>query len=883
MWRGLTAIGHRLRALLRRGRWEAELDDEVRFHVEMETEKLVRRGVPRREAERVARLRFGGVERMKERAREERGTLVWDETVRDLRFAARSLLRSPGYTTVGVLTLALGIGANTAVFSVVDRVLLRPLPYPEADRLVVLREVQPDGERGWGSLENLRDYRDRASTFEALATFTFPRDETVIGLDEAIRVPAQGVSRGFFRATGVRPVRGRLIAPEENRVGGRPEIVVSERLWRRVATGPGSEVGELTLGIAGQDAVVVGVVPDGFQLLGEADLWYPLEQNPGLPNHRGSVGWPVVGRLAEGASLEQAREEMSAIAQAIGREYSDQTQITAMAVAPLRDEVVGDVRGTLWILLAASGLVLLVACTNLAATGLARGTARRRELAVRSSLGAGRGRLVRQLYTESFVLTAVGTVAGLGSAWVTLRAVAWLGAHTLPRPEVLGLDLRVTAYAALVAAGTSVLVGLLPALCTLGDPTPRALRAGDRGGSANHRGGPWSLLIAGEVALAVVLLVGASLLLRTLWQITRVDPGFRTEGVVTADIRFPQTLYPNGALAGDFVTRAIDELRAHPGLTHAGAVNLLPTYPGSISSQGIADIEGGVTPDDPTVNYRTVAGDYFETLEIPLIRGRLPDARDGPGAPHVAVINETMAERFWPGRDPVGRRMFLGGMDPYRDDWITVVGIVGEARRWDLDEGTQAEYYIPQAQRPLFGWLYGMTLTVRGRSSVGDLSHLVRTTLRTLDPQVPVEVETLERRVAETWTDRRFVTVLLVAFAVIGLALAAVGIYGVVSYTVARRRREAGIRVALGAIPGQVARMIRRETLAVVAAGLALGAAVALVLSRTLERLLFGVTPLDPAAYVAAAAGLLVVAWIAAAVPAHRATRVDPVAAMRGE
>lgn len=876
----LHGLVHRLRALVRRDRWEQGLEDELRFHLEMETRKLISQGLPPSEARRLAGVRMGGEERMKERARLERGTVFVDRIRQDVAYGLRTLSRTPGFTVVATVTLALGIGANTALFSMVDGTLLRPLPYPDPAALFFLEERTSEGQTHPGSIENFRDFRRAAGSARALAVAGHPAPRTILGLEEPVRAAVMEVARDYFEVAGVPPARGRALDPSEGRLGGRSEAVVSHAFWQRhLAADP--DLGRSTLGIDGRQAQVVGVMPPGFALLGDADVWLHLEQVAELPNHRGSLGWRVVGRLADGVSLDEARREMDLIATRIADEFAGETRIAGAALTPLKDEVVGDLRRPLWILLGASTFVLLVACTNLAATMLARGTARQGEMDVRAALGAGRGRLLRQLFTESLLLSVGGVALGLGMAWGLLRSVELLAPDALPTSGTIGLDVRVAAYSTIVAVGAAVLFGLLPALRLLG-PGPRSLGVAHRRVAAGSDRGPWGLLVAGEVALALVLVVGSGLLARTLWSIVTTDPGFRTDGVVAADIDLPRALYPGPLDGAAFFRRLMVEVQNTPGVTDAGAVLLLPTFASSMVS-GIEKEGEPRDPEGPVANYRTVEGRYFETLEIPLLRGRLFEDSDAAGTPHVAVVNASMANRFWPGEDPLGRRFHLGGMDPYRDDWVTVVGVVGETRRWDRPVGDQPALYLPAAQRPYFGWYFGMTFVARGPLSTADLSAAVRAAVQSTDRQVPVEIALLRDRVSTTWSEQRFNAGLLGGFAVLALLLAGVGIYGVVSYTVERRHRESGIRIALGARPGQVAALIRREALAMAGAGVLVGILGAAILSRALAGLLVGVSPLDGWSFAGGTLALLGVAWAGAAIPAWRSTRADPLAAIRTE
>ncbi|HSR41903.1 MAG TPA: ABC transporter permease, partial [Longimicrobiales bacterium] len=798
--------------------------------------------------------------------------------VRDLRFALRGLRRTPGPTLVAVLTLAVGIGATTAMFSVVHGVLLRPLPYPEPHRLVSAWEVSPSGVLLPGSYANFADWRQGSGALEALAAYTPPSPVTVLVRGGGVRASFTRVSADFFRVAGVDPARGRIPTPEEHRAGGPPLAVVGHAFWRDELGGPDDLAGT-TVSLLGTAYEVVGVMPPGFDLPDAPDVWVSLDR--AVPwTVRGNHVVHVLGRLAPGATEESAGAELHAIHQGIRAAHADEVETVGVRVRSYRDEVVGDTRGALTMLLAAAAFLLLVACTNVAGAQLARGAGRRRELAVRASLGAGRGRLVRQLLAESLVVAALGGLAGVGIARLLLALALAVDPVAVPRFGEVGVDGPVLLFAAAAVVATALASGLLPALHLTGSRLAGALRSGGRAGVDRRAVFTGRALMAGEVALALVLLAGAGLTVRSLSSILSTDGGFRTAGVLIGQVHFPAEHYATAGEGVDFLDALLGALRARPAVAEAGLGLLLPVR-GSGNVGGPVTLEDG-TLTDAVFQYRVADAGLFRTLEVPLVRGRLFQATDGPDDPHVALVDEAMADRLWPGEDPLGRRFNAGGMDPFPDQWLTVVGVVGEVRNWSQEPGANPTYYVHYRQRPTFLAVFGGILVARGPDA-DAVGPLLREVTRSLDPDVPVRVASLTSRIAGSAADRRFTAFVLAAFGLVALLLAAVGVYGVVACSVARRTREIGIRVALGAAPERVRRRVVGEALSVVGVGAVAGVMAALALSRLLAGLLHGVGPLDPLTHGAAAAVLLGATALASWIPARRGTRVDPTVALRAE
>jgi predicted permease len=798
--------------------------------------------------------------------------------LRDARIAVRNLVRQPSFTVPVICTLGLGVGMAAAMVSVVRGVLLRPLPYPEDDRIVVVRERTERGGLLPASYMNFADWRSESRTFEALAAVSGPRSAVVLGGSEPARVPLMFVSADYFEVAGVAPERGRVLGPEENRPGAPPSVVVSHRFWQESLGGP-SQPDDATLTIqnmmgAIETYSVIGVMPPDLALMGTADVWLPLDR--AVPwNVRGNHVLAVVGRLAPDATLAAAGSDLDAVQSRINAAYPGETEAVGAGVTALRDEVVGDIRTPVLLLLVGALLLLATSFLNAAGALLARGVMRRRELAVRISLGATRGRLLWQLTLESAFYAVGGLVVGLALAKGLLGLLTAMAPPQIPR-----LDGLVASWAELAAAGAVlVAVGLLlfgvatAALSTSGDPALRSRSSGaTRGATAI-----WRVLVAAEVALALMLLATAGVLGRSLLGIATADTGFETAGVLAADINLPPRA--DGELSDivRYFDVALAELRALPGVVSAGLSNLLP-LPQPTNVGGPLRLESGETPD-VIAQYRVADAGFFETLDIRLMRGRLFDDRDVEGAAHAVVINQTLADILFPDEDAIGRRFHLDGMDPYRDDWLTVIGVVEEARPWTAAAGTYPVYYVHFRQRPLFLAFTPTDIVIRVRDTA--LANDLRARLAAIDPDVPVSVGSLDTRLADRTADRRFVLALLAVFALLALALTAAGIWSIVSFVASRRTRDSGIRLALGASPARVSRGLQWETGPAVILGTIGGCLLAGLLTRLVRSQLYGVGVIDPLSLTAVAFTILLTAWLASWVPARRARKVDPVNTLR--
>ena len=797
---------------------------------------------------------------------------VW----KDLFHALRIMKKNPGYAALSVLTLGLGIGATTVAFSLVNGILLRPLPFPDPDRLVYLMEEGSRGRELMLSYPNFDDWRTASTSFQEIAAVQFANVASVQGGEEPTRATVLGVSREFFQVLGITPMRGRPILPEENRPGGERVLVASYEFWTS-ALGARDDLASLTLNLYGGSWQVVGVMPPGFRVLEEADLYIPMERSP--VDIRSAHNYRGIGRLAPGFSLHQAHEELNRIAANIKAEYGDETSSEAVVMRTLRDAVVGEADAPLLLLLAASGVLLLIACTNQASNLLARGTHRQREMAIRSALGAGRGRLIQQLLMEGGVLAALGCSLGLALTYGTLLGLRVLGPDLVPRMDAVAVDPQVLLFALLAALATSLLFGLMPAFRATEEVSGALSSAGQRG-STGVRRVAWDLLVGVEVAMAVVLVTGSGLLVRSLQEIVGADTGFHANGVLTV------ALDPSGQGFDTEETRSAlfrdlqRELSRIPEVATVGMVNRLPlqagTWTGPVLRSPVSDREDR---DEwvAIAGWRVADEGYFAAMGIPLLAGRTFDpALDRPGGPPVAILNRSLAERAFPGEDPLGKQ--VQALWDRREEDFTVVGVVAEARDWRRAPGAQPEMYVYWPQR-LEATGY-MTAVLRPREGQGIPATEVRDAIRAVAPSMPMEVRAMETLVGESLKERRFTLSVLGSFALAALLLSAVGTYGVVSYTVSRRTREMGIRLALGARPGLLRRRIFTRSMKVVAFGAAAGLGAALLAGRIMEGLLYGITPRDPLALAVAPLVLLAIAALAVWLPVLRYSRVDPALAM---
>ncbi len=879
--RALRASFVRLASMFRRDRLDRELAAELESHLAMQIEDNLRAGMTASEARRQALLKLGGLAQAEERYRDRRGIPVLEHLGRDLVFGVRMLRRNPGFTAVAVLTLGLGIGANTAIFSVFNAVLLRPLPYPESGDLVLVWATNAEnGDReDVTSYPNFEDWQARSRSFERLAAFT-TRGRTLSGSEQAERVNAIQATPGFFETLGVSPSLGRTFRPGEEAEGAPRVAVLSDGLWRRSFGGRADVLGR-TLRMNEETCTIVGVMPPGFRFaLGDPEqLYTPLVRDPSR-NH-GFVR--VLGRLRPGVPLRTAQAEMDVLAAGLAQQYPDTNEGTGARVVPLVHAMVGPARGGLAVLLGVVTLVLLIACANVANLMLARSAARQRELALRAALGAGRTRLLQQLLTESTALALAGGVLGLLLASWTARLLVRLLARDfhIPRIESTGVDGWVLGFALLLSVATGLFFGALFAPAAASRNLNETLRDTGRATAGGPRGRRLrSLLVVTEIALALVLLAGAGLLLKNLWVMRGTAPGFESRNVLAASFWLPPDRYSSASARWQLCEELVARSEALPSVHSAALVANLPMDGGSDSL--LFHVTG--RPDPPneggfSSNFNIASPGYFRTLGIPVRSGREFTNQDSAGAPGVIVINETAAHRFWPGQNPLGKTIVLPAGEGDAGVSLTVAGVTADVRQQGLGTAPEPEIFLNFLQ-PSPPW--SVVLVVRTTGEPAAMAAEIRRLARDVDPGVAVpEVRTLDEILAASLAQPQVYTLLLGVFAALALTLAAVGLYGLVAYTVAQRTPELGVRLALGAERGKVLRLVLWQGLGLALAGTALGLLPALAVARLLPRLMPGAAAGDLWTLAAVSALLIGVALAASYLPARRASRVDPTEALR--
>ena len=873
----LNRMARRVRALIHGPALERELDAEMQHHVAMEADDLMRtQGLAPDEARRRALVAFGGMERYKEAHRDARGVRWIGEFAQDVRYAVRSLLHAPAFSASAVLVLALGIGASTAVFSAVDTVLLSHLPYPHDDRLIRIYEQNSPTNRFGLSVVDFQAIASQAHSLSAVGG-VWSLDVAVSSSAALERARAGFATSGFFRALGIRPARGRAIEARDERTGAPPVVVVGHQFAARTFGDDAGAIGR-TITIDGTANTIVGVLPAGMRELAglHAEIWPVLHLDP--PTRRGPFGMLVVGRLDKGVTLDAARHELAAISVALLEAWpSFQDHTARLTPVSLREAALGNAGHTLGLLAAAVALVLLIAVANVASLMLVRATGRWREVILRTVLGASRGRLVRLLVTESIVLAAAGAVAGIATGFAGLAVLKAIGPD-VPRLDGAQLDARAVAFAVGLALVAGIVVGSYPVVLLLQrDPAP-ALRDGDRTiGVSRHAHAIRSAFVVAEFALALPVLAGAALLLNSLVRLQRVAPGFDPAHLVALRVALPSAHYANDTAIATYWTKALPLVRTIPGVVRAGLGEAMP--PDEVTNINNFDlIEHPVPPGgaQPTAPWVMIGHDYFAALGVRLLEGRLFAPADTGAAP-VVVVSRAWAERYFPDGRAIGQRLVSGGCTTC--PLTTVVGIVGDVKYEGLS-GSDDAVYEPLTQ----GWSRDLNLFVRTAGAPQPVVHRVRTALRSVDPEIPLDdVVPMEDRVYASIAQPRHLTTLLGGFAVAAVALAAVGIFGMLSYMVRMRQREIGVRMALGAPHGAVIRMIVLRGMTHAIAGAAIGLSAALVGTRWLAGALFNVGATDPVTLAAVTVLLLGIAWVACWLPAMRAARIDPVAAIRVE
>ena len=800
--------------------------------------------------------------------------------LQDLRYGLRMLARNPGFTAVAVMTLALGIGVNTAVFTLVNGILLRPMPFPEPDRLFLVSFTPRHSPFEMGPALSDADYlafRAQDRLFDGVATFQ-ASGANLTGAGDAVRVPSASVTPGFFSVLRAAPALGRSFLPEEDQAGRDRVVVLSDPLWRN-RFGADPHVLGKSIKLDGVDHTVIGVMPAGFNFPYDAEVWTPLAVLP--PTHN-SFSRPVVGRLKPGASRQQAQAELETFARHFpGASVEEQSDWQAQ-ILPLKELLVGKVRRSLLIFAGAVGLVLLIACANFANLLLTRSAGREREMAVRAALGAGRWRLIRQMLAEGLLVSLAGGAAGIVLAlWAVPALIALAPAGRVPRLEMIRMDGWVLGFTLGVSLLTGIVASLAPVLRGGSRDVRDTLSRGGRTETGRNEGVRGALVIS-EIALALTLLTGAGLMLKSFLRLSAVAPGFRPENVMTMTVDLPDSIYRTPEQLKGFHDRMISKLSSLPGLTAAGAVNWMPLSGALI--KGDFQLEGGRSfPEGFMVDKLCVSPGYFRVLGIHLLAGRDFTSRDDAGAPGVVIVSQSVARRIWPGEDPVGKRLSMED-HPTPGDWLTIVGVVDDVKQEGLARQSNPATYRPYAQTTVPFFLNHMTFAVRTASDPLRVASELRAALREVDRNQPAQsMATLQELMLATTAEPRFQTKLLLVFASLALTLAVVGIYGVLAYTVAQRTHEFGVRVALGAGAQDVLRLVLRRTLLLLGAGLALGMAGALAATRVLANLLFDVKPTDPATFAAVALVVSCAAVAAGLIPARRATKVDPMVALRYE
>jgi putative ABC transport system permease protein len=792
------------------------------------------------------------------------------------------LVKTPGFTLVAILALALGIGANTAIFSVVNGVLLRPLPFKDPDRLVWAQGADlTTGETGGKiSPPDFLDYREQNRVFEHFAAVQYISFTLTGDAAEPERVTGARVSADFFETLGIMPVKGRAFLAEEEREGSNRVAVISHGLWQRRFGADPNLVGK-TVDLSGQSIVVVGIMPAGFQFPSEVEVWSPIPFGGKETSMRRTHFLDAVGRLKPGVKIADAQADITSVARRLEQQYPETNTNYGMGLTLLPEQIVGEMRRTLFVLLAAVGFVLLIACANVANLSLARGASRGKEIAIRVAMGASRSRVVRQLLTESILLAALGGVLGLLLAVWGVDMLVALSPEDLPRVKEVTIDPRVLSFSLLISILTGVLFGLAPALSfSRGGDLNETLKEGGRAsGAATGHNRMRSLLVVAEVALSLMLLVGAGLLIKSFLKLSKVETGFDARSVMTMRISLPQTKYTEPQRRAAFYEQLLERTRALPGVEAAGVISELPLSGQNNDTYFTIEGKPPAAPgsEDRLANFRTASPDYFRAMGIPLIRGRFFNDGDREGAPHAVIISETFARRFFPDEDALGKRLTIDLGEPWTGE---IVGVVGNIRHFSLATEPFREMYMNIAQTPRGS----VNLVVRTRSDPAALTAAIKQEVQGLDRDLPIyNPKTMEQRVSESAAAPRFRTLLLALFAALALVLAAVGIYGVISYSVTQRTHEIGIRMALGAGRRDILKLVLGHGVVLTLIGVAIGLVGAFMLTRIMATFLFGVSATDPLTYTLVSLLLLAVALVACYVPARRAMRVDPMVALRYE
>ncbi|HEY0101641.1 MAG TPA: ABC transporter permease [Pyrinomonadaceae bacterium] len=879
LWRWLSTLS---RNIFHKARVDEELDEEVRAYLELLTDEKSAQGLDAEQARRASVLEVGGIEQVKEQVRDVRIGATMESLLQDLRYGVRVLIKNPGFTAVAVLTLALGVGANTAIFSVINAVLLRPLPYPEAQRLVWVWETHPNIKEEPASLPNFTDWKSQSQSFEGMAGLA-NASLALTGEGEPERIPTCFVVGDLFTVLGVSPALGRSFLAEEDKPGNERVVVLSYAIWQRRFGGDQNIVSK-SITLSGNPYTVIGVLPQGFKhpqtgQRKEPELYAPLGRAPESAGRRSDF-LGVLARTKPGVPLKQAQAEMNTITARLAQQYPDSNANWGVTLLPLHERVTGDVSRALWLLMGVVGFLLLIACVNVANLTLARSAARGQEIAVRRALGADRSRLVRQFLTESVLLSFIGGTLGLLLAAWGIAALSALSPGNIPRLDEVTLNWPVLAFTLAASLMTGLIFGLFPALNATNPNLTESLKEGGRSSTEGSRSARVRRgLVVFEIAVALMLLVGAGLMIRSFTHLQDVDPGFQPERVVAVDVGLPSAKYKEDERVVGFYDQFFGRVKAQTGVESVAAISTLPlSGSGDIITfqvDGQAEPGGDASAD---AEYRIISPGYFSTMSIPLVKGNDFTERDTKDAPYVMLVNETFARRFFPNEDAIGKRLNPSASSDA--PWRTIVGIVKDVRLQSLDTEPYPQMYAPLAQSPR----RSMTMVVRTAGDPMNVLPFVRNELKTLDKDQPLyNVRTMEQVLAESIARRRFNMMLIAIFAFLGLVLASVGIYGVISYSVTQRTHEIGIRMALGAEARDILKMIVKQGMGMVLLGIGLGLGGAFALTRVMSSLLFGVSPTDLTTFAGVPLILAMVALLACYIPARRATRVDPMIALRFE
>jgi putative ABC transport system permease protein len=866
-----------------------DLDEEIRAHVELMAEEKMANGMEPERARREARIEAGGIEQVKENVRSGRAGAWLDVLVQDMRFGIRVLIKNPGFTIVAVLALALGIGANTAMFSIVNSVLLRPLPYGQPDRLVKVwtrfTDIGLPNDQNWISAPEFRDITELNKSLSEVAAYG-GQNFNITTQGAPSRVVGAQVSPSLFSILGAQAERGRVFSPDEAQPGHDTVLLLSHGLWqRRFGGDPG--IVNRQIQANGKTYTVVGVMPAGFDFPEEAEMWAPLSFTTDDlgPNNRGSHGLEVIGRIKPGVTFGQARADLELVGSEMAEQHKEypyaKYNFTLIAM-PLLEDIAGDMKGPLWILMGAVALVLLIACANLAGLLLVRAASREREIAIRIALGAGARRIVRQLITESLLLSLLGGAIGMMLAPLALKALVESNAVALPRVVSTHIDLGVLLFTTALSLVTGILFGIIPALHVIRDVNCTALREGGRTqtvGASSRR--LRRILVAGETAIALILLIGAGLLFKSFLHVLEVSPGFRADGVLTMRTALPNEKYPKPEQIRAFYRDALERIDRLPGVEAAGVVSNIPL--GGGNSSGTITVDTQSVPRDKTeleADQRVISPGYFKAMGVPILRGRDFDDRDSDTAAPVAIVDQTMAEKYWPGEDPIGKRVKLGDLNSTKMPWLTIVGEVGHVHNRTLEAMSRTEVYWPEAQLPFSA----LTFAIRTSGDPLSLAPTVQKEIQAIDPDQPVyRVRAMTAVMAESVARRRLGATLLGVFAALALLLSVLGIYGVIAFDVAQRTNEIGIRIALGAQRGSVMQLMLSDGLRPVLMGIFVGMVGGAICGRLIRTMLFDAHSLDPIVLAGVALAMAVVACAACLFPAWRAARLSPMTALRYE